>query len=90
PSHPAAMEIRSFTMISVAREPVAARVRRDRRPQAAASEGLIARIARIVAAWHRRARDREQLARLSERELRDIGMTPGDAAWECAKPFWRG
>ena len=74
-------------MISVAREPAAAR--QDSWPRPAASESLVARVARIVAEWRRRVRDREQLARLSERELRDIGMTPGDAAWECAKPFWR-
>ena len=77
-------------MISVAREPVAARPRQDHRPQAAASEGLIARLRRTLAAWRRRARDRAQLALFSERELRDIGLTSAEAARECAKPFWRG
>jgi uncharacterized protein YjiS (DUF1127 family) len=82
------MEIRSFTMISVVREPVAARL--DQRAQAGISGRLIARIARTIVVWRRRARDRAQLARFSERELRDIGLTPAEAAWECAKPFWRG
>ena len=76
-------------MISVAREPAAVRLRQDH-PQAGAPERLIARMARTFAAWHRRACSRTQLARLSERELRDIGLTPAEAAWEYAKPFWLG
>jgi uncharacterized protein YjiS (DUF1127 family) len=39
--------------------------------------------------WRRRARDRRQLARMSHRELRDIGCTPVDAHREINKPFWR-
>lgn len=39
--------------------------------------------------WRRRARGRAELARLSERELRDIGLTPAEALREYAKPFWR-
>ena len=77
-------------MISVAREPAVARLRQDPRPPAAASERLAVRVARTLAAWRWRARSRTQLAHLSERELRDIGLTPADAARECAKPFWRG
>ena len=77
-------------MISVAREPCAARLDLDHRPHAAASGRPIARVVRIFAAWRRRMQSRAQLARLSERELRDIGVTPAEAAWECAKPFWRG
>jgi uncharacterized protein YjiS (DUF1127 family) len=64
----------------------AARVRRD----AASTETLAARVRRVVAAWRHRARSRTQLARFSARELRDIGLTPADAARECAKPFWLG
>ena len=77
-------------MISVAHEPAAARLRQDHRPQAPASGRLIARMARLLVAWRRRTRSRTQLARLSERELRDIGVTPAEAARECAKPFWLG
>ena len=73
-------------MISVAREPVV-----PRRPrEVGQGDSIAARIVRTLAAWLRRARGRTQLARLSERELRDIGLTPADAARECAKPFWRG
>jgi uncharacterized protein YjiS (DUF1127 family) len=39
--------------------------------------------------WRRRARDRAQLAALSCRELRDIGLTRSDVACEATKPFWR-
>jgi uncharacterized protein YjiS (DUF1127 family) len=39
--------------------------------------------------WRRRLREREQLARLSERELRDIGVARGALFDELRKPFWR-
>ena len=39
--------------------------------------------------WRRRARDRAQLARLDDRMLRDIGLTPADAEFLANKPFWR-
>ena len=72
-------------MSSLAHRLVATRLRRmDRR------ESVAARFWRTVEEWHRRARSRTQLARLSERELRDIGLASTDAAKESAKPFWRG
>ncbi|HZK92543.1 MAG TPA: DUF1127 domain-containing protein [Stellaceae bacterium] len=39
--------------------------------------------------WLRRSRERQQLARLDLRMLRDIGVTPSEADGECSKPFWR-
>jgi uncharacterized protein YjiS (DUF1127 family) len=39
--------------------------------------------------WRRRARDRRQLARMSDKELRDIGCSQADAHQEINKPFWR-
>ena len=39
--------------------------------------------------WRRRARSRAELARLSDHDLRDIGLTPAEALREYAKPFWR-
>uniref|UniRef100_UPI003784C93E DUF1127 domain-containing protein n=1 Tax=Inquilinus sp. TaxID=1932117 RepID=UPI003784C93E len=42
----------------------------------------------LEAAWER-ARQRRDLATLSELELKDLGWTPTDAAAELAKPFWR-
>lgn len=61
-----------------------------RRREAGRGENLAARIVRALETWRRRARSRTELARLGECELRDIGLTPADAARECRKPFWLG
>ncbi|MCF3631082.1 DUF1127 domain-containing protein [Thalassospiraceae bacterium LMO-SO8] len=46
-----------------------------------------------LTAWLRlcrdKARQRRALARLDTRLLTDIGISPAEAARECAKPFWR-
>jgi uncharacterized protein YjiS (DUF1127 family) len=42
-----------------------------------------------VRVWRERRRVRRQLAAMSERELRDIGMYWSDIAGETGKPFWR-
>lgn len=39
--------------------------------------------------WRRRRRERDQLARLDQRVLADIGLTRGDAEFLINKPFWR-
>lgn len=39
--------------------------------------------------WRQRYRDRRDLARWTERELHDIGVSPSDIAHELEKPFWR-
>jgi uncharacterized protein YjiS (DUF1127 family) len=39
--------------------------------------------------WRRRFRDREALALMDERSLRDLGLTRYDALYEARKPFWR-
>ena len=43
----------------------------------------------LFATWIERARQRNALAKLDDRQLRDIGITRIDAARECEKPFWR-
>ena len=43
----------------------------------------------LLAAWLQRRRERYQLLQLTERELRDIGITRCDAVREAAKPLWR-
>jgi uncharacterized protein YjiS (DUF1127 family) len=40
--------------------------------------------------WNRRNRERGQLARMSEAELHDIGVTPAERWAEINKPRWRG
>jgi uncharacterized protein YjiS (DUF1127 family) len=39
--------------------------------------------------WHRRVRERAELARLDDRELRDIGLSRGDVEFLINKPFWK-
>ena len=39
--------------------------------------------------WRQRYRVRRELARWTERELHDIGVSPSDIAHELEKPFWR-
>jgi uncharacterized protein YjiS (DUF1127 family) len=40
--------------------------------------------------WRRRDRERGELARMSEVELHDIGVTSAERWVEINKPFWRG
>ena len=40
-------------------------------------------------AWRRRMRERDQLSRMDDRMLADIGLTRADAAFLSDKPFWR-
>ena len=39
--------------------------------------------------WRDRVRERRELARFTDRELRDVGLTWSDIALEVKKPFWR-
>jgi uncharacterized protein YjiS (DUF1127 family) len=50
---------------------------------------VLARIGSEVGEWRRRLRDRGALAVMSDRSLRDIGLTRYDADREARKPFWR-
>jgi len=43
----------------------------------------------LLAQWIERTRQRQALAGLEDRMLRDIGITRVEAARECEKPFWR-
>jgi uncharacterized protein YjiS (DUF1127 family) len=43
----------------------------------------------LVRLWRERHRVRRQLAVMSERELRDIGICRPEIAHEIGKPFWR-
>ncbi len=39
--------------------------------------------------WRNRARQRAELARMSDREFRDIGISRARVWREVSKPFWR-
>lgn len=41
-----------------------------------------------VAIWLDRSKKRRQLARLSEREIKDLGASRSDVMIEINKPFW--
>jgi uncharacterized protein YjiS (DUF1127 family) len=43
----------------------------------------------LIGEWIHRMESRRELAELSDRELRDIGITRVDALGEAEKPFWR-
>jgi uncharacterized protein YjiS (DUF1127 family) len=51
--------------------------------------------ARALSLWYHRYRTRNELGHMlqlgfiGERELRDMGVTRGEVAFEAEKPFWR-
>ena len=47
------------------------------------------RIKRVISEWRNRARCRHEFANLSDRQLRDIGLSRYSANFESSKPFWR-
>jgi uncharacterized protein YjiS (DUF1127 family) len=66
------------------------------RPAASAASGLRATVVTATKAaratctiWRDRVRYRRALARMSERELADIGVNWSEIANEAGKPFWR-
>jgi uncharacterized protein YjiS (DUF1127 family) len=60
-----------------------------RRRRAAAVDAALRRFARWSALCFARAEQRRRLAELDARMLKDIGVTPAEAAAESAKPWWR-
>ncbi len=43
----------------------------------------------LAGIWHQRARQRRQLAELSDRQLADIGISRAEACAEAQRPFWQ-
>ena len=57
---------------------------------------LVAQLARVpstvfgaLLTWQTRANQRTRLAEMESHRLEDMGITPGEAQREAAKPFWR-
>lgn len=50
---------------------------------------LLLRAAPPLTAWRQRAWERRMLAHMTERDLKDVGLTPQLAQNEINKPFWR-
>ena len=42
-----------------------------------------------LARWQQRTRERDELARLDWRELKDVGLTSAEVQVLIDKPFWR-
>ena len=42
-----------------------------------------------IAKWERRSRERDWLARMTDRELQDLRLSRHEAEVEASKPFWR-
>ena len=49
----------------------------------------VARLGATLRQWRRRIEERDQLARLDERTLHDIGLSRAGIYAELRKPFWR-
>jgi|UPI00055702EB uncharacterized protein YjiS (DUF1127 family) len=54
-----------------------------------ATDGVMGVFLRSIAGSFRRARQRRDLAVLSDHSLRDIGLSRTDVDLEISKPFWR-
>jgi uncharacterized protein YjiS (DUF1127 family) len=52
-------------------------------------DGIFSRILQTLWTWHARAVQRAELARWTEHELHDIGLSHSQIAVEVEKPFWR-
>lgn len=51
--------------------------------------GFLAHLGDTVHTWRDRYVTRRELAKLTERDLHDIGHSWSDLAYEAEKPFWR-
>lgn len=58
-------------------------------PAAQRRPSLLLRLGSAVLRWQDRARERQQLAAMDPRMLRDMGMTPDDVSRELGKLHWR-
>ncbi len=50
--------------------------------------GTFTAFSQIFQTWRQRAHDRQELAKLDPRSLRDLGLSDGAARFEANKPFW--
>ncbi len=56
---------------------------------ASLAAGIRASVGATLHLWRQRDRDRQELARWTESDLHDIGVSRSDIAHELEKPFWR-
>jgi uncharacterized protein YjiS (DUF1127 family) len=51
--------------------------------------GFFAQLGETLHVWSERRRQRLELARWSDRDLHDVGLSWSDVVREAEKPFWR-
>ncbi len=51
--------------------------------------GIWGSIGETLHLWRERYRTRQELARWTDRDLHDVGISRSDIAFETEKPFWR-
>jgi len=51
--------------------------------------GIFAQLGETLRLWRKRRLERRELARWSERDLHDVGLSWSDVVREAEKPFWR-
>jgi uncharacterized protein YjiS (DUF1127 family) len=51
--------------------------------------GTFSAFSQILATWRRRAKERQEIANLDHRTLRDLGLSASEVQFEANKPFWR-
>ncbi len=69
--------------------PILRPVVRKHKGRTSVLQQALTKIGSELAEWRRRSRDRRALAAMSDRSLRDIGVTRYDATYEASTPFWR-
>jgi uncharacterized protein YjiS (DUF1127 family) len=52
-------------------------------------QGVLAQLTETLHVWRQRYEERRELAKWSDRDLHDIGVSSGDAIFEASKPFWQ-
>ena len=67
------------------RSPTSRHAHTNRQP----AHDIVSRIFETLLTWHMRSVQRDQLAHLSEYQLRDIGLSRSMIHHEIEKPFWR-
>lgn len=64
-------------------------IRHSRQSARVSGQRLSQRLLEGLLLWQRRAAERHALRALSNRDLKDVGLSRADIESEAAKPFWR-
>jgi uncharacterized protein YjiS (DUF1127 family) len=51
--------------------------------------GFLSQLGETLHVWRERDRQRRELAKWTERDLHDVGLSWSDVVRETEKPFWR-